>query len=247
MKKTNQLFPFILFAALSMFIITSCEDPVDPPQNSKPPAQLVSVGQAKEMFDAYSERRVQLIRNYESSIDSTQDFHPTRFGEYDYETMKQYMAFIESEAKLANVRISGLRFYLVNYPNAGQFGDGNDIKYPRQNSFVLVPTTKADGEELGFITRKTADGGRTVVYIKDWLKEQPGGDTPEQQRTNKQNQTRGALNATGSPGFAKPKFMFINAMMGANMSVDDGDDVSLLLNESNLVPPPPQQGTDFDD
>ena len=41
--------------------------------------------------------------------------------------------------------------------------------------------------------------------------------------------------------------MFINAMMGANMSVDDGDDVSLLLNESNLVPPPPQQGTDFDD
>ena len=159
---------------------------------------------------------------------------------YNYETVKQYMAFIEAEAAIANVEIGGLRFYFTNYPNAETFSDGTAIRYPRQNSFILLPTTEVDGKQQGFITRTTATGGRTVVLIKDWLQEQQDG-APQGQ----QGQSGKGTKSIGAVGAFKPKFLGINAMMGANLSFE-GDDVSLLLNESNLVPPPPQEGTDFD-
>lgn len=245
---------FVISVARSTWLVTlllilvACEEPIDPePPNTNPPDQIVSVGQAKQMFDAYSNRRVPIIKRYEETVvDSTQEFYPTRFGEYDYETVKKYLAFIESEAALANVKIDGLRFYLTNYPNASTFEDGTPVKFPRQNSFVLVPTTEVDGEQQGFITRTTADGGRTVVLIKDWLQEQ---FTPQDQQNKEDDAPRqiGALQTGGYAGSIKPQLLFINPVTGIASPVAAGDDISLILNEINLTPPPPDQDTDFDD
>jgi|GEM_PF-793710 len=234
-----------LIALFSMLF--ACEEHVDPqPPNTQSPDQIVSVGQAKQMFDSYSKRRVPTIKRYEETmVDSTKEFHPTRFGEYDYETMKNYMAFIESEAALAKVSIGGLRFYLTNYPNASKFDDGEPVKYPRQNSFIIVPTTEIDGVQHGFITRATADGGRTIVLIKDWLLEnQPDNERGKPQETPKQT---GALTKQEGLGSLKPQLLFINPITGAAMPIQvGGEDISLIFNESNLKPPPPDQDTDFD-
>ncbi|WP_432411160.1 hypothetical protein [Rasiella sp. SM2506] len=228
-------------------LVIACEEHIDPkPPATQPPAQIIPVAQAKQMFDSYSDRRVPIIKSFEEKVDSTQEFHPTRYGEYDYETVKNYMAFIESEAALAKVKIGGLRFYFTNYPDAASFDNGTPVKYPRQNSFILVPTTEIDGKQQGFITRTTDDGGRTIVSVKDWLQEQPipiqdqneGTDTPKQ---------IGALQKGNYVGSMKPQLLFINPVTGIASPVQIGSDVSLILNEINLRPPPPDQETDFDD
>ncbi|QIE58168.1 hypothetical protein G5B37_00890 [Rasiella rasia] len=247
MKTLRKSIQFTAIALLAVSFLVGCEEHQTPPVNDDPPRELISVEQAKEMFDTYYERRVTLIRTYEEGVDSTREFHPTRFGEYDYATVKQYMAFIESEAKLANVEIGGLRFYLTNYPNANEFNDGTAVKYPRQNSFVLVPTTVVDGKQRGFITRVNSTGGRDVVLVSDLVQ---GGQDDEETQENQsvqESKVTGLNTQKAGYGAAKPKFLYINAMMGANMSQNPGDLVSLLLNESNLVPPPPQEDTDFDD
>lgn len=231
---------------LALSMLLACEEHVDPqPPNTQPPSEIVSVRQAKQMFDSYSNRRIPIIKRYEETVvDTTAEFHPTRFGEYDYETMKNYMAFIESEAALANVEIGGLRFYLTNYPKATAFSDGEPVRYPRQNSFIIVPTTQVDGEQQGFITRVTADGGRTMVLIKDWLLEnQPENLRVKPNRTSKET---GAVPKEENLGSLKPQLLFINPFTGSAMPVMGGDDISLILNESNLRPPPPDQDTDFD-
>ena len=156
------------------------------------------------------------------------------------------MAFIESEAALAKVKIGGLRFYFTNYPAAATFDDGTPVKYPRQNSFVLVPTTDVDGEQQGFITRTTEDGGRTIVLIKDWLKEQLKPETQQKNEQDTPKQT-GALYTQQHSGSMKPQLLIINPFTGIASPLPPGDDVSLILNESNLRPPPPDQDTDFDD
>ncbi len=227
-------------------ILIACEDHENnSPPTTQPPGQIVSVSQAKQMFDSYTNRRVPIIKRYEETIDSTQAFYPTRFGEYDYETIKNYIAFIDAEAALANVEIGGLRFYLTNYPATSAFTDGSIVKYPRQNSFVLVPTTEVDGEQQGFITRTTANGGRTVVLIKDWLLEQNNPEGQQNQKSDTPKQV-GFLQNNRHKGSMKPRLLFINPINGIAMPVADGEDISLILNESNLRPPPPDQDTDFD-
>ena len=141
--------------SLFLTIFTSCLffgcKEIDSETTIDPPKQIISVEQAREMYDAYSQRRVPLIQKYEDSIssDSTK-FTPTRYAEYDFEAIKQYIAYIEQEAKDADIQISTLRFYLSNYPDGEKFGDGNDIKYPRRNTFFVVPTMAYQGNNVGF-------------------------------------------------------------------------------------------------
>lgn len=126
------------------------------------PEQIVHVEQAKEMYDFYTKRRVPLIQRYEDSINRRKygtkiqqkkkvksdaedaKFDVARYVSYDYKTLKQYLAYIEQEAKKANVEISGLRIYFSNYPDQ-PFFDGQEkdsILHPRQNSVLLSPTLK---------------------------------------------------------------------------------------------------------
>lgn len=212
---------FLLFLFASLLLV-SCQDPTthtETPYEGPPKDYIISVERAQEMFDAYSQRRVPIIQKYEDSIvlDGSK-FEPTRYAEYDLETIKQYIAFIEHEAQQANVDINTLRFYLSNYPNSDKFPNGDAVKYPRRNSFFVVPTMEYEGKNVGFSIEEE-DGKYTAVPINR------GASTKERNQGNGQADSTGQVNEAG--------FFISNST-----AVQGGGTTSLILNDSNLSPPP---------
>lgn len=143
----------------SMFlIIGACqekpkkdEEPHDEPQERvKPPKQIISLEESKELYDNYSKNRVELIKSYEREENNDEKFEAARYASWDYKTIKQYIAFIEQEAKEAKVDISTIRFYFANYPNKEKLPDGKKVVHPRQNSIFILPTIKIDDLDYGF-------------------------------------------------------------------------------------------------
>ncbi len=122
----------------------------EPKERVKPPEQIISIEESKKLFDNYTKNRVESIQAYELEVNRDEDFHVARFSSFDYKTFKQYMAYIEQEAKAAKVDITTLRFYFANYPNEKEFPDGRKVVHPRQNSIFVVPTIDVDGENYGF-------------------------------------------------------------------------------------------------
>lgn len=234
MKSGKNLLIFLLLIAVVVLSYYRCEDtaPVKPDEPLNPPAQIISVDQAKEMYDTYEDRRIRLIEQYEKPNPDGTPFDATRFGWYDFETVKNYISYVEQEAALANVKVSGMQIWFANYPDKEVFENGKPVKYPRQNSFFMIPTLKRDGENLGFITTGTGDKDRQPVLIKDWLAQNYEG-----------RQSSGAAQLDQNTGVMNSKFLMINP--GFFPSSNLADERSLILNEANLIPPP-KQNTDMD-
>jgi hypothetical protein len=208
---------FLSFISLLLF---SCQNTThnDNPPPVDPPKQIISAEQAKEMYDTYTDRRVSIISEFEDSISADGTiFTPTRYAEYDLETIKNYIAYIEQESKKASVDIKTLRFYLSSYPNSNKFQNGGAVKYPRRNTFFVLPTMDYEGKNVGFSVEET-DGKYTAVPINRRTTK------PEGNQDTRQADSTGQMNEAGF-------FMMNNA---ATMEVNS----SLILNESTLSPPP---------
>ncbi len=186
-KKTSLGFVALTVLAL---IFSSCHDDetLKPKEETvEAPSQVIPIEQAKIAYDAYAKRRLPLIQRFEDSINlrrgydtikqqkrqqnkntlNTQTnqtvapFDVARYVYYDYGTIKQYMAYIEQEAKLAGVEISTLRFYFSNYPDETLFENSQDsILHPRQNSLLISPTIKKGKTDY-------------IFYIDDTQEEKP--------------------------------------------------------------------------
>ena len=233
MKSGKNLLIFLLLIALIVLSFYKCDDTdIKPDDPQDAPAQIISVNQAKEMYDTYEERRIRLIQEYEAPNPDGSPFDATRYGWYDFETIKNYIAYVEQEAALAKVKVSGMQFYFANYPDSEVFENGTPVKYPRQNSFFLIPTLERNGENYGFITTGNGDKDREPILIKDWISQNHDGR--QSSGTDQVNQNTGIMNS---------KFLWIkpNFYSSANLA----DERSLILNESNLIPPP-KQDTDLD-
>lgn len=146
-----------LLMALMFLALASCqhkekkEEPrEEPKERVKPPKQIISIEESRSLYDNYSKNRVDIIQQFEAERSPERKFDVARFSSFDYATIKQYMAFIEQEAKDAKVDISSLRFYFANYPDKEKFPDGKRIVHPRQNSIFIVPTIEVDGQDFGF-------------------------------------------------------------------------------------------------
>lgn len=166
-KVKNFLFRLIVLS-IFVFSFNSCIEKTEKEKKETPevlaPVQIVQIDQAKEMYDNYSERRLPLIQHYEDSINGGKEkFDVARYVSYDYETIKQYLAFIEQEAKKANVEISGLRFYFSNYPKGAKFENGDPIVHPRQNSVMLSPTLKKGGRDYLFYIGGTEADQKAIL------------------------------------------------------------------------------------
>ncbi|MEX0315481.1 MAG: hypothetical protein AB3N18_14990, partial [Allomuricauda sp.] len=159
MKNTRKV-GHVLLAAIFLFM-ASCKQQTKQPETNeetlqeeaepvKPPKGIISLEESKSLYDNYSKNRVGLIQEFEAQRSPEENFDPARYTSFDYATIKQYMAYIEQEAKGAKVDISSIRFYFANYPNEEKFPDGDKIVHPRQNSIFMVPTMKVDGEDYGF-------------------------------------------------------------------------------------------------
>ncbi|RFN60167.1 hypothetical protein [Marixanthomonas ophiurae] len=232
MKTQQKNLRRILFLSLLASSLMACEGIPDKTDDDVtdydgPPKQIITVQQAKTMYDSYTKRRVSIIKDFEEAEDSTQEFHPTRYGQYTYETMKHYMDFIEDEAKLAKVEIKGLRFYFSNYPADGSVGSA---KYARHNSFFLLPTTDFNGKELGFFIRVDDNGDRTAVPVQDVVK-----------RSNSKLRKKGnGTEQQGNPGFGSKMLLLNPVFQGGGV-----EDISLVLNDASLIPPPSTGKDDF--
>lgn len=210
----------LFLVSILLFGAASCgQDPKTDVITVKAPAQIVTVAQAKSMYDAYGERRVGLIEKYENEQSPDKKFDVARYGYYDYQTIKDYLTYIEQEAKKANVEIATLRFYFSNYPDQKTFGDGREIKHPKQNSFFIIPTTKtADNEDYAFYIREGDDGKSLPMLLTDNLNPKKNGELGQKESGNR-----------------KSEASFMPSVSSASMY---GGDRSLILNEGNMVPPP---------
>ena len=192
MIKAKKLLFRLIVLSIFVFSFTSCVEKTEKEKEETAvvlaPTQIIPVVQAKDMYDNYSKRRVPLIQHYEDSINryshgkkirqekkSGEDmqmskdgkpFDVARYVSYDYATIKQYLAFIEQEAKMANVEISGLRFYFSNYPKGQKFVNGDSIVHPRQNSVMLSPTLKEGEREYLFYIGGT-EAKQEAVLLSD--------------------------------------------------------------------------------
>lgn len=116
----------------------------------EPPSGIISLDESKSLYDNYTKHRLNAIQQYEEARSPEAPFEAARFSSFTYDEIKQYMAYIEQEARDAKVDISSLRFYFANYPDKERFPDGKKVVHPRQNSMFIVPTMKVDGVEYGF-------------------------------------------------------------------------------------------------
>ncbi|MCM4169563.1 hypothetical protein KCTC52924_00344 [Arenibacter antarcticus] len=227
MKNSKRAARLLFLMAILVFGITSCKPekekeptPAPEPAPVKAPAQIVTVAQAKTMYDAYGERRVGLIEKFENEQSPEKKFDVARFGSYDYKTIKTYLAYIEQEAKNANVEISTLRFYFSNYPDQKTFENGREIKHPRQNSFFMIPTIKeGNNGDYAFYIREDDNGRNTPMLLTDNLnpKKQENMDT-EQGAASQKSEASFIPSISTSLMYAKDK--------------------SLILNEGDMIPPP---------
>ncbi len=206
-----------------LFFFVSCGNGEENMEHVDPPKQIISIEQARIMYDTYSTRRVSIIDAYEKQIDST-PFVATRCIQYDFETLKQYMAYVEQEAEKASVAISSMKIYLANYPNQSKFPDGKVIKNPRRNTVFLTPTMLVNGEEMAFYIVKGEDGKSTAVPIKDEIKD--------------------IRTETGSLKGSEKVDIQIASMLNFSQTRTTGTNLSLILDDGKVMPPP--SGSDFE-
>ena len=182
-----------------------------------PPQQIISLEEAKKMYEMYGDRRVSMIQRFEDSVNiskrDTAKFDVARYTFYDYKTIKQYLAYIEQEAAKTGVEISTIRFYYSNYPDQEKFANGKPIVHPRQNSFFIIPALESDGEQYAF----TIEGEKVVLLNGQLEPYEPKGQGSIQNHTKKSY--AGVLSVVN---FESPFY--------ANGST--------ILNEGNAAPPP---------
>lgn len=197
MKTLRRRITKLLLATLILVGFSNCNTQIDKEKPNESltsaPEQIVTVEQAKKMYDTYGTRRVPLIQRYEDSInrigyndkmgrqktEKTQDpeksiemkgkhFDVTRYVYYEYDTIKKYMAYIEKEAERAGVKISTLRFYLSNYPEKDMFPKDSAARV-RQNSIFITPTIKEKKKEYAYYGEESAEGQLKMILLDDNL------------------------------------------------------------------------------
>ncbi len=240
-------FVSLLAMAIMVLAFSNCkpdsrdQDGDGPATEIDAPDQIVSVEEARSMYTNYSERRIPLIQHYEDSINrsggniKTQQDNPpgeaasaafdvARFTYYDLKTIKQYIQYIEQEAKRANVEISSLRLYFSNYPDQEKFESGKPVVHPRQNSLFMIPTLKKGDREYGFYIMPNEKGVWNPALLGDQL--QPVD-------------TQGIGTANGKEGKAYASFVPLPSGPDyLNPAIPFAPGKSLILNEGNMVPPP---------
>lgn len=217
--KTKSISYLFLLIFINLLFISCKETTTDPnPGPVKLPKEIISVERASEMYESYSSRRIPIIKKYEDSVVSaTAPFTPTRYAEYDLETIKQYIAYIEYQSKQAKVDVKTLRFYLSNYPNSDKFANGDKVRYPRRNSFFVLPTMEHNGENVGFSVAEV-NGKFTAIPIS-------------KQRVSKEKE-EGKTQSISQEERNQAGFF-----MGGSTASQRGTS-SLILNDGTMMPPP---------
>jgi hypothetical protein len=185
----------------------------------KAPEQIISISEAKLEYDNYTEKRAKLIELTEEPYEDGSSFAASRYGDYDIETIKNYISYVEQEAEEAGVEIETLRFYFSTYPDKKEFPDKKEVKHPRQNSFFILPTMKVDTINYGFYIKNLEDGKKEPALIRDY---------PEIE-----NSKIGITHKSTSKSHAS-----LVPSLTTNSNMLFSEDESLIINKGNMGPPP---------
>jgi len=209
-----------LLAGTLIFTLHSCKECEECTKASyrTEPSCIIPIENAQEMYRTYTKKRVQIIQKSVMYESDGSPFRPTRYVEMDYEKLKHYLTYIESESKKANTKISRLRFYLATYPEADYFISGDSVKVPKHNTIFMLPTTLVNNEHLGFFTRGNGEKNRKPVFFKDLNGEMKGI----------RGLTREKIDST----------KIIQASFFTIIPPNPDDDRSLVGDDMNVVPPP---------
>lgn len=108
------------------------------------PNMAIELGEAIALYQNYGTNRVNLIESYEEEQGNVDEFLATRSLTFDFKELKQYIKYIEQEAKASNTNIKGLRVYLGQY-------DLKNSPYPSSETVFFNPTMKTEsGNEVSF-------------------------------------------------------------------------------------------------
>ena len=227
--KTTKYFQVIALNLALASLLLSCKDTVQPEEVTAAPVpapkQLISLEKAQKLYENYTTRRVPLIRKYEDSINMVMadpkaqeevpgKFDVARYGYYDYKTLKQYLEYIEQETAKTGDSISTIRIYFANYP------DEPGYVHKRQSSFMLMPTVKKGGREYAYAI---SEGEKPqAMLIGDNLQVVDASQALLNNPSDRQTAKASLLPVAAPKPPVKPY------QLGG----------SLILNESQMVPPP---------
>lgn len=212
-----------LLCTITLLSILSCKtekkdksNTTDPPVEALAPSNIISLEQAKNTYDNYTKHRINLLKTYETNQRAPEEkFEPARFVDFDYDMLKDYIAYVDQEAKKAGVKkVTKLRMYFANYPNEEKFKDGKEVVHPRQNSLFLLPTLEKNNGNYGFYIGE--DGkAKLIIDWKDNQLKNGMGAVLENSQTSRASIMPNLFSTTGSYGSK-----------------------SLILNRSGSGPPP---------
>jgi len=125
-------------------------------------AKIITLSEAKEMYDTYTTRRVAPIETYEKANGNDANFKAVRYGEWTFAELKEYVAHLETVN--SNIKdlpgyskgIDRVRLYFGAYPNKTHLNSGkeipseNNISYAGRSTFFLIPTVLDGGEQKPF-------------------------------------------------------------------------------------------------
>jgi hypothetical protein len=123
MKTLKNLFVLMLMVVL----VVGCNKGPSSEYHGKP-KETISLERAHEMYQAYQERFNALTEFRNGNEDS-------RYGWHSIEFYKDYIAYLEHEAKKVKIEVSGIRMYYVAYPKDAAAGQQQDYQ-----TYIFVPT-----------------------------------------------------------------------------------------------------------
>ena len=127
------------------------------------PKQIISLEEADSLFVNYKDRRAASIAQMEAKYqEGGKPFEPTQFVTFDIEVLKNYIGYVEQEAKNGGAKADSLRIYLGNYGITKTSQD-------RHNTVFILPTAKTDGGTGGIYI----DNDGKAKLIRDYWKNNP--------------------------------------------------------------------------
>ena len=145
--KTNQTIRHSLMgiAAMVCMLFISCTGETGTKSDGeavKPPEQIISEEDAAKLFQGYTDsREACAIAAQDSAAQAS--FIPARYTEFDFKVIKDYIKYIEQEAKAVDTEIETLRIYYAVYPK--DKGDRSN-----KTTVFLVPAADFNGENKAF-------------------------------------------------------------------------------------------------
>ncbi|AUP77599.1 hypothetical protein [Flavivirga eckloniae] len=144
--KSNQKLAIILLIMALFF--QSCEEK----KKVKPPKQIIDYEYANTLEEEYKKTRSVAIREY-LQIDDAREFW------FDLKGLKQYIKFVEQEAKELGYENLGIRIYNGAYPKDDRYPD------PGYSTVFLVPTGNKTHSKASFLPITTAVGDDNITNI----------------------------------------------------------------------------------